>query len=300
MDVNAGAKSIFSSRISKAAPDVATGAGRNRTVVRSYSAAVLAEATGLTHPARGRSTVKYRISTAASRAGKFDAGTPTYMATRCGHYSDAHVGVLASHTVKSTDFVPTVGTSFDMTAVCRRLGQFIAKSTSGFGHVPTSCLLGGAELSAGELVSSGMHFDNAGVYITMKQGSNQNEDLLGVILYAARGCGAEVYTGSVYVSQNRWKVCLPRRAGALDASFKAVRLIIDSAELSGVGGAHLAAFVIGLHDITSVVAHTDDGNYMRDVMRGVELPTPSGIISGSPPPCVQLPMSVGGRHNVRS
>ncbi|CDF35538.1 unnamed protein product [Chondrus crispus] len=251
---------------------------------------------GLILPTRGRSTVKYRVETVASRANTFDRGTPTANVSHCGRYTAAHKDVLFSHTRRPIRYLPIVRT-FDLTAVCRRLGQFLAKSTSGLGEVETSWLLGGANLRVRELESSDYHFESPGVYIAMKRGLDENERLLGIILYAALGCGVDVYSDSVYVSSNCWRGSVPHGGAALEATLRAVKLIIDSAELSGSGRAHLTAFLIGLHNVSSVLAHTDEGGYLCDVMRAIKLPAPNGIILGSPQCCVQLPMPAGRRSN---
>lgn len=168
--------------------------------------------------------------------------------------------------------------------------------TSGLGlDLGIDWLLGGL---SGEMRPEGREYGTHGIFVPGPGLVNDRngDDIMVALLYAARGCGVEVYTDEVYITEGHWARFVPTGVSAVDACIGAVQYAIDSAELSGCGALHYAYFVFGLHDVMSVAGHTDEGAGMRDVFRAMPTTVPCGILAGVVKQHVRMPMpAVGGR-----
>lgn len=65
------------------------------------------------------------------------------------------------------------------------------------------------------------------------------------------------------------------------AIYSAARILVSLYDAMGCGGVMAYAMVKGAHDVASVVGHSDEGSYLRDVIRAGDFARPFGAISHS-------------------
>lgn len=300
MDI-ATARNIFAGFVTKSAPPMPGGPdGRNRDYGYRYESAFFSRLSGAaaSMPAVGHIRTRYSIVASGVRVNAARLFPARHVCAVTPHlYSGSHLDFIRGFTQsRLLDGVPAEGDTFDYNPIARRLGQAVAFYTSpaAQGRVSPDWLLADQPLNLTEVRGTGRAYGASGVYVPVHSTKRADVELAGVLLYAAAGCGADVYTNEVYVEGGHWATRLPTGVALIDACFRAAQYVIDSAAMSSAGLECLLQFICGMHDVVSVEAHTDEGGVCRDIMRAVPYGIPQGVLGGSPAQHVVLPGLTGG------
>lgn len=121
--------------------------------------------------------------------------------------------------------------------------------------------------------------NNNSVFIPRTMAPEMSEGVFAVLAAAVNSFGVPVVTDRALVSNiNAVMVNEPTDATAFHSCWLAARALLAMAHKSGAGGPMSVAFVAGIHDAMSVVAHTDEGGVVRDILRGVTYNKPRGFV----------------------
>ncbi|AMY26885.1 coat protein [Penicillium digitatum virus 1] len=108
-----------------------------------------------------------------------------------------------------------------------------------------------------------------------------NDHVFAVLCAAANGEGASVATDVVRLDGNTNQPIVPAVAGSpfATACVEALRVLGANMEASGAGDIFAYALTRGIHSAVSVVSHTDEGGFMRNLLRADRFRTPYGGIN---------------------
>lgn len=96
---------------------------------------------------------------------------------------------------------------------------------------------------------------------------------------AANVCGAEVLTSNVDCDGNGAPICRELSGGALAQGVTACLSLLGTYySLAGAGDAFAVALTKGLHSVCTVVGHSDEGSWFRDMLRHGGVSAPFGGI----------------------
>lgn len=99
------------------------------------------------------------------------------------------------------------------------------------------------------------------------------------LLAAANAWGATVFTDVLEVDGNNAPVVLePTNNELAMGCVYGIRMLLSQYEAAGVGPVMAYAVTKGVHNVVSVAAHSDEGGYMRDVIRTRSFAPPAGGI----------------------
>lgn len=102
------------------------------------------------------------------------------------------------------------------------------------------------------------------------------------LVRAANAYGVVPYTDILMLDGNgKIKVHVPQDASLALACAQGIRYLLAQANECGAGAIISYATVCGIHDVVSVVAHSDEGGYMRDVFRRGQFCAPYGAVISS-------------------
>ncbi|MCP4237831.1 MAG: hypothetical protein GY770_30395 [Aestuariibacter sp.] len=150
------------------------------------------------------------------------------------------------------------------------------------GSLPYNVLSGGSdvELVAVGLVGQPAAAVEGGVFVSVGIDDDINGNTFAAILAAANGEGATLYTDHVGVNPSTNSVIAPTAEDEPLAAgcWMALHRIAQLYEASHAGSVFSYAFTRGLHKILSVVAHTDEGGLMHDVLRRGRFEAPHGVV----------------------
>lgn len=286
-------QNIFSTLLLSESPTRKYGTGENSFTVRDYVASINATLLQNSFPTYfTKHQVGYRITTTLQRTEACMNGISCEDASTCGFYSDTHF--VALQQVASAKLLRDRSLKhgpFDFTAICRRLGQFVATISSGlYPTLNINWLLGHSTPCVFDVAD----WTGAGVYVPIHQ-TIGDLHVTATILYAARGCMSNAYTDRKGISNGFWKHPLPKGLNAAECAMRAVKVVIDQASLSDVGGLHLAYFLFGIHDVVTVEAHTDDGGLLLDIIRRIPTVLPIGMIGAAPQRGMAFPWGLAER-----
>lgn len=100
------------------------------------------------------------------------------------------------------------------------------------------------------------------------------------LVMAANACGVSVYTDHLTMS-NDDRPNIKVSSGVRFASncVEALSILAHVYDLSGYGDVFSVALTAGLHSVATVVGHSDEGGFTRDLLRAVKFSTPFGGIA---------------------
>ncbi|BCH36650.1 coat protein [Aspergillus lentulus totivirus 1] len=238
-----------------------------------------------------------------------DHGTPAAKARSIFYEVGRHYGrardLLAPHPAASipidcsVDINPSEASSFE--GLARRYSNFspqwlkmdlcgmverLAKGVTAysiFGGIDTGTLRGGQPVrvvALGTLDSPQTASINS-VFIPRTVDTVGNDHVFAVLVSAANGEGAAVTTDVVRLDANTNQPIVPAVAGAAFATacVEALRVLGANMEASGAGDLFAYALTRGVHAGVSVVSHTDEGGFMRNLLRHDRFRTPYGGVN---------------------
>lgn len=170
----------------------------------------------------------------------------------------------------------------DLAAMVERLAKGVA-AYSVYGGVDTTALRGGLALRVTALgtLDSPQTASIHSVFIPRTVDTVGNDHVFAVLVAAANGCGAAVTTDVVRLDANTNQPVVPAVAGAAFATacVEALRVLGANMEASGAGDVYAYALTRGIHSSVSVVAHTDEGGFLRALLRHDRFRVPYGGIN---------------------
>nr|BBJ77935.1 coat protein [Alternaria alternata victorivirus 1] len=170
----------------------------------------------------------------------------------------------------------------DLAGVAERLAKGVA-AQSVYGGVSCGHLRGGAGIRIVALgtLDSPQTASNNSVFIPRTVDTVGNDHVFAVLAAAANGEGATVTTDVVRLDAATNQPIVPNVDGYAFATacVEALRVLGANMEESGAGDMFAYAVTRGIHSIVSVVAHTDEGGWLRRVLRGSSFRVPYGGIN---------------------
>jgi len=170
----------------------------------------------------------------------------------------------------------------DLTAMVERLAKGVA-AYSVYGGIDTGTLRGGnpVRVTALGTLDSPQTASINSVFIPRTVDTVGNDHVFAVLVSAANGEGAAVTTDVVRLDANTNQPIIPAVAGAAFATacVEALRVLGANMEASGAGDLFAYAVTRGIHAVVSVVAHTDEGGFMRNLLRADRFRVPYGGIN---------------------
>jgi hypothetical protein len=123
--------------------------------------------------------------------------------------------------------------------------------------------------------------------------------VIAAMVAAVSGAGGTLFTKDVAVNPaNNAKIIPDAKDRALATGcYDALVLLGKNYNANGAGAVFAFAMVVGLHRVGTVEGHTDEGGFMRELLRRVQFPAPYGGISLGPGEFSGLPdptKGVGG------
>jgi hypothetical protein len=187
----------------------------------------------------------------------------------------------------------------DLAGVVERLGKAIA-AQSVYGGMTTAVMRGGSPIKVTVLagldrpVSASM----SSVFIPRLVDSLKSQDVFAVLAAAVNGEGSTVVTDLIALDGNSNAPEVPQIDGLLlaEACIEALRILGANYQACGAAEVFTYALVRGVHSVVSVVGHTDEGGYLRKVLRSTEFLAPYGGIHYSTDVFPGLP-ALGGRSD---
>nr|WAK77538.1 MAG: putative coat protein [Coniothyrium minitans RNA virus] len=172
----------------------------------------------------------------------------------------------------------------DLAGIAERLAKGVA-AQSIFGGVTITNLRAHQPVRVVALgtLDSPQTASNSSVFIPRTVDTVGNDHVFAVLVAAANGEGAAVTTDVLRLDANTNEPIVPAVSGhALGtACVEALRIIGANMEASGAGDIFSYAVTRGVHALVSVVGHTDEGGYMRELLRYGRFRVPYGGINQS-------------------
>ena len=170
----------------------------------------------------------------------------------------------------------------DLAAIVERLAKGVA-GYAVYGGIDTGTLRGGQPVrvtALGTLDSPQTASINS-VFIPRTVDTVGNDHVFAVLVAAANGAGAAVTTDVVRLDANTNQPIIPAVAGAAFATACVEALRVMGANIEASGGGDIFAYAVtrGIHAAVSVVSHTDEGGFMRNLLRHDRFRVPYGGIN---------------------
>lgn len=106
------------------------------------------------------------------------------------------------------------------------------------------------------------------IFLSRASDSATSPNTFTALVHAAAGSGSRIVTDYCAVNQNGAAIIPTAADGELaHGCYSALRIIGSNYDRAGVGAVFAYAVTRGVHKQVSVVGHTDEGGYMRDVLR---------------------------------
>ncbi|AKJ26313.1 putative coat protein [Magnaporthe oryzae virus 3] len=170
----------------------------------------------------------------------------------------------------------------DLAAIAERLARGVA-AFSVYGGLDTGAMRGGhpVRVTALGTLDSPQTASINSVFIPRTVDTVGNDHVFAVLTTAANGCGAAVTTDVVRLDANTNQPIIPAVAGPAFATacVEALRVVGANMEASGAGDIFAYAVTRGIHNVVSVVSHTDEGGFMRRLFRNDRFRVPYGGIN---------------------
>lgn len=172
--------------------------------------------------------------------------------------------------------------TMDLCGIAERLAKGVA-AQSVYGGVNIVNLRGHLPVRVVALgtLDSPQTASNNSVFIPRTVDTVGNDHVFAVLAAAANGEGAAVSTDVLRLDANTNEPVIPAVSGPSLASacIEALRIVGANMEASGAGDLFAYAVTRGIHAVVSVVAHTDEGGYMRALLRHGRFRVPYGGIN---------------------
>lgn len=170
----------------------------------------------------------------------------------------------------------------DLSALIEQLAAGLAAFTHTGRLHPTDLSLGQTPdvmtLNTNRLLSSP---GDGCVYVARGIDSSMTLGTLCAIVYATTGCGGKIVTDylAVDINTNEPILCNYSNSILAEGCILALRYIAALYELNGVSDMFSLAFARGINRVTTVSGHSDEGSFMRRVLRVGAFSRPYGFVS---------------------
>ncbi|BAV56301.1 capsid protein [Fusarium poae victorivirus 1] len=246
------------------------------------------------HYAYKRSSVFYEVGRRYARLTQALAGRPE--GGRAGF--DASVMVNPAEAAnfegwarRFSNFSPAWD-MMDLAGVVERLAKAVA-AQSVYGGVSTTNMRAGFPVSVVALgtLDSPQTASSSSVFIPRTVDRVGNDNVFAVLAAAANGEGATVTTDVVRLDAATNQPVVPAVQGQAlaQAAVEGLRILGANFERSGAGDIFAYALTRGIHSVVSVVSHTDEGGWLRGVLRRTGFRAPYGGINQDLRDYPQLP-----------
>lgn len=211
-----------------------------------------------------------------------------------GPHADASVPIDASFRINEAEAANFEGVArrysnfspqwemMDLSAIAERLAKGVA-AQSVYGGVTITNMLAGHQLNVVALgtLDSPQTASTSSVFIPRTVDSVGNDHVFAVLVAAANGEGAAVSTDVLRLDANTNQPVVPAVAGhsLASACIEALRIVGANMEASGAGDLFAYAVTRGIHSVVSVVSHTDEGGFMRALLRHGRFRVPYGGVN---------------------
>lgn len=184
---------------------------------------------------------------------------------------------------KYSNFAPQ-WSMMDLCGMVERLAKGVA-AQSVYGATNTNHLRGGQELRVVALgtLDAPQTASNCSVFIPRTVDVVGNDHVFAVLVASANGEGATVTTDVLRLNPATNEPIVPAVTGPVfaQACVEALRVLGANFEESGAGDLFAYALTRGIHSVVSVVSHTDEGGWIRNVFRSCNFRVPYGGINQS-------------------
>ncbi|BAF98177.1 coat protein [Magnaporthe oryzae virus 2] len=184
----------------------------------------------------------------------------------------------------------------DLAGMVERLAKGVA-AASLYGNMGTVNLIAGqpTRVTALGTLDSPQTASIDSVFIPRTVDTVGNDHVFAVLAAAANGEGAAVTTDVLRLDANTNQPIIPSVVGPAFATacVEALRILGANFESSGGGDVFAYALTRGIHSCVSVVAHTDEGGFMRNLFRHAAFRTPYGGVNQSLRAFPSLPALAG-------
>lgn len=247
-------------------------------------------------PRTTTATTLYRVRPRASGPGTLVPNPPTATVSVPIDPNQQFFTTLATYNTAKC-IVPQV--AFDFAAIVERLASVTMKFAL-WGSCTIADLCASKDMRLRMLDKTGITMVHEHeVYLPPHIWWGRKEEAT-VIAYAACGAGSAVVIDHTAVDD-----CgRPQIANLVDgqlalACYDALVLLGQLHDYAGVGSIWAYAFTRGIHKSATVVAHTDEGGYVRDVLRRGAFPPPRGTLIQHPLTSWSgLPLAIGVAFHV--
>jgi len=176
--------------------------------------------------------------------------------------------------------MPVTWERIDLHGVIKRLAQGAAYY-SAWGVLTTTVLRGGGAVSVAsiEAVVNPVAADAGAVFVSAKACTHHRSNIMAAFANAISGEGGTMYTDLLAVNvAGVAQVPDAQHAALAQGCHEALRMLGALYKACGKGCAYAYAVTEGIHRVLSVHGHSDEGAFVRDVMRTREAGVPYGAI----------------------
>lgn len=188
----------------------------------------------------------------------------------------------ASHTARKFAMYSTNWSKLALGGLIERLAAGMAHYAA-HGELLYDQLSGGADedIVAVATADRPIAAVSGGVFVSVEADNDLSGATLSALIAASNGEGSTLFTDHVVIDPSDNSIMAPRVDGADLAMgcWHALNYIARDYLSSGAGECFSYAFTRGVHKVMTVVAHSDEGGYVRDVLRVGRFEVPHGIIS---------------------
>jgi hypothetical protein len=230
-------------------------------------------------------TVIYRISARSDTAAQVMRLTPTHgelgMLQRFRYNAEVS-SELAGLNRKYTNFSPRFEYG-DLSGLVARLSQGL-QTYSLFGALSFEQLRGPnqATIRALGTLDDPIQATPSALFLPRSSTIESANATFSAIVAAATACGCTVVTDVLAVNQNNAPQLLVFDNADLAVGIvHALRILVHMMNMCGAGAEAALALTVGAHMAGTVVGHTDEGAYTRDVLREVRFAVPHGGVVGA-------------------
>lgn len=217
----------------------------------------------------------FKINARAKRGTTHVPDVKAPFVTTCSQPSQQHQAAVAA---MSTDKMILPWSDFDLNAVVERLAKCVSKFAI-WGVLDVADLCNSANANVRMITTrTRSHAGREDVYVSAELWYCEPH-AAAALVYATTGAGGQVTLDSVAVGEAGRPMIPDMSDGKLAlACYRALYLLGCMYDYAGLGSHWAYAFTRGIHASATVIAHTDEGGYVRDVLRRGTFERPHGVI----------------------
>jgi hypothetical protein len=176
--------------------------------------------------------------------------------------------------------LPTTFKTMELCGVVERLAMAVAKYAT-WGDLTCNDIKGGGAWNVRSInaATDNIAVGPGNVFMTKKAADNRHPAVDCCIAAAVSGCGATMYTDLLALDGNNVPQIMTYEDATLASGcVEALRILGALFRDNEAGPDYALAIVRGVHKVVSVAGHSDEGSYVRTVLRRTSYAVPSGAI----------------------